>query len=122
MKSSVAMFDRLTLDSFMFSCVMMIFDSMTDSLKHSVKHTLLLYTPINLTLGLFFATTQLTMYKEQRALMILFFNLIIAVMTFNLMVHNMSGKAFSMFQPIVLLAAVPLMVDLAGLEMSKEQE
>ena len=47
------------------------------------------------------------MHKEQRGLILMFFNLIIAVLTFNLMVHNMTGKSFSVFQPIVLLAVVP---------------
>ena len=70
--------------------------------------TLYYYSPIITIFGLFFASTTLPSYQEQRGLIVLMINYVISYVTLNLMIHTMTGKPFSMFQPMVLLPAVPL--------------
>ena len=86
----------------------MIFDSLYDSLKHDFKRTFYLYTPVLATIGLWYASTTLASYTEQRALVLLMVNYVLSSITINLMLHNMAGKAFSIFQPMLLLLLLPL--------------
>lgn len=86
----------------------MMSESIIESLKCSVMKTLYYYSPIITIFGLFFASTTLPSYQEQRGLILLMINYVISYVTLNLMIHTMTGKPFSMFQPMVLLPAVPL--------------
>ena len=83
-------------------------ESIVESLRCSVMKTLYYYSPIITLLGLFFASTTLPSYQEQRGLILLMINYVISYVTLNLMIHTMTGKPFSMFQPMALLPAVPL--------------
>ena len=87
---------------------------MTDSLYHDWKKTLYLYSPVLFCLGCFFALSNLSCYLEQRGLMILMINYVLAVMCLNIMVHNMTGKPFSPFQTILLIPLTPLMAHYVG--------
>ena len=86
----------------------MMSESIIESLRCSVKQTLYYYSPVITIFGLFFASTTLPSYQEQRGLILLMINYVISYVTLNLMIHTMTGKPFSMFQPMVLLPAVPL--------------
>ena len=99
----------------------MIFDALVDSIKHDIKRAFYLYTPMVVTICLFFAQTTLPTYSEQRGMVILMVNYVIAVQTFNLMLHNMTGKSFSIAQPALLLLIVPLVAHYI-LEISAETQ
>lgn len=67
------------------------------------------------------ALSTLPSYHEQRAILCLFVNFVLSNMTLNLMVHNMSGRPYPIFQKSVLLLLVPLIV-YHGLGVSAETE
>ena len=92
----------------------MIYDSVIDSLKYDWKKAIMLYSPILASLGLWYGMTELPIYYEQRGLIIVMVNYVISVMTFNLMMHNMTGKPFQTFQPIVLLLTIPFICHYSG--------
>ena len=83
-------------------------ESLIESLKCSVKQSFYYYSPVIALLGLFFASTTLPSYQEQRGLILLMINYVLSYITLNLMLHTMTGKPFSPIQPMVLLPAVPL--------------
>ena len=83
-------------------------ESLIESLKASVKQTLYYYAPVVFLLACFFASTTLPSYQEQRGLVLLMINYVLSYITLNLMLHTMTGKPFSPFQPMVLLPVVPL--------------
>lgn len=82
-------------------------DSLQDSLKHSVKKTIYFYVPVLFCLGIFFAMTQLPCYTTQKGLTLLMVNYVLSSIVLNLMVHNMTEKPFSIFQPTLLLLLLP---------------
>jgi len=86
----------------------MIFDAMVDSLKHDWKRAIYLYIPVLVCLSLFYASTTLPAYYEQRGLIFLMINYTLSVITLNMMLHNMTGKPFSILQPMLLLPMIPL--------------
>ena len=94
--------------------VLNIWDSMVDSLKHDWKRFLYLYSPILASLSLYFALSTLPCYAEQRGLIILLVNYSIAVMSLNLMLHNMAGKSFSPLQPMLLFPLAPVVAFYMG--------
>ena len=81
---------------------------MTDSLWHDWKKALYLTSPILTCLGLYFALSGLPCYSEQRGLIVLMVNYTLAVMSLNLMLHNMTGKPFSPLQPMLLVPLAPV--------------
>ena len=93
----------------------MIYDSISDSLYYDWKKTLYLYSPVMFCLGCFFALSNLPCYLEQRGLMILMINYVLAMLCFNIMIHNMTGKSFSPLQPILIIPLIPLMAHYAEL-------
>ena len=101
---------------FVFRALMMIVDSLYDSLKGDWKLTMYLYTPVMACLSLFYAITTLPCYIEQRGIIFLMINYVLSVITLNIMLYNMAGKPFSVLQPIILLLTVPLVAHLAGVD------
>lgn len=55
---------------------------------------------------MFFAMTTLPCYSEQRGLVILMVNFVLASIVLNFMLHNMTGRSFSVMQPTLLLLPV----------------
>ena len=94
--------------------VLNIWDSMSESLAQDWKRFLYLYSPVLTCLGLFFALSTLPCYAEQRGLIILLVNYSLAVMSLNLMLHNMTGKAFSPLQPMLLFPLAPVVAYYMG--------
>ena len=105
---------------FFISCFLMllivlnIWDSMVDSMKHDWKRFLYLYSPVLACLGLYFTLSTLPCYAEQRGLILLLVNYSLAVMSLNLMLHNMTGKAFSPLQPMLLFPLAPVVAFYMG--------
>lgn len=86
----------------------MIFDALTETLKFDFFKALYNFLPVITCLSLFYAFTYLPCYNEQRGLIILLINYVISTITLNLMLFNMTGKPFSIIQPIILLPVIPL--------------
>ena len=84
------------------------YDSVIDSLKKDALKALTIYSPILATLGLFAAFTTLPCYTEQRALVLLLVNYVMASITVDLMIHNMAKKPFSVFKPVLVLLVIPV--------------
>ncbi len=85
----------------------LVYDSMIDSLKKDAFKALTIYSPIITTLGLFASLTTLPCYTEQRALVLLLVNYVMASITVDLMLHNMAKKPFSIFKPVLILLVIP---------------
>lgn len=64
--------------------------------------------PCLTSLGLFFAITTLPCYQEQRGLVLLLVNYVLANIIWNLMIHHMTKKPFSLYQPTLILLVAPL--------------
>ncbi len=84
------------------------YDSVIDSLKTDPLKALKIYSPVLASLALFGVYTTMPVYTEQRGLVILFINYVIASMTVDLMLHNMAKKPFSVFKPVILLLVIPV--------------
>ena len=57
----------------------------------------------------YLAMSTLPSYQEHRGIVILFVNYVMSVVTFNMMLHNMAGKKFSVLQSVIFLLAIPLL-------------
>ena len=86
----------------------MISESLIESLKYDWKRTLYFYSPVMAILSIFYASTTLPIYQEQRGLVLLMLNYVLSYVTLNLMVHSMTGKPWSILQPVILLPMIPL--------------
>ena len=106
---------RFYISCFLMSLIVLnIWDSVVDSLKHDWKKFLYLYSPVLACLGLYFALSTLPCYAEQRGLIMLLVNYSTAVMSLNLMLHNMTGKPFSPLQPMILFPLAPVVAYYMG--------
>ena len=79
-------------------------------MKVDLKHTMKLLLPILEIYVLFFVHVRyLESYNSSRALTILLFNFVLSIITLDLMLHNMTKKAYnSLLNPFLLLLVLPL--------------
>ena len=94
--------------SFLSRTVFLVYDAIIDSLKADAKKAIYLFSPVLVCNGLYFAYTTLPCYEEQRGLVILFVNYVLASITLDLMVYNMTKKPFYALQPVLVLLLIPL--------------
>jgi hypothetical protein len=101
------------LTSFLFSFLLFLQENVTDCLKGNFNHTMKLLLPLIGIFALFFAhVCFLESYQSSRALTILLFNFVLSIVTLDLMLHNMTKKAYSLLSPFLLMLVAPLAVNL----------
>ena len=86
----------------------LIYDAIIDSLKKDPVKAIKIYSPVLVSLGLFFAMTTLPCYTEQRGLVIFFVNYVLSSITIDLMLHNMAKKPLSVMKPVLILLVIPI--------------
>ena len=91
-----------------FSVVVFLYDSLVDSLKFDWKKTIYYFTPPFTCIMCFFGYSTMSCYAEQRGLVLLMINYAMADVTLNLMLHNMAGRSFSIFQFSIFMLLGPI--------------
>lgn len=96
-------------------------EGLGESMRKDWKKALVFYLPCFASYFGYLALTTLPSYAEQKAMVFLLVNFVNANMTLNLMLHNMTGKEFKIFQPSLLAIAAPL-IAFHALQVSAETE
>ena len=94
-----------------YRVVIELIENLPACLKNDPKRGIYLFSPIAVSITLFFAFTSLPSYSSQKGIVLLLVNYAIGHQTLNMMLHNMTKKSysFSPLQPALLLIATPLL-------------
>jgi len=83
-------------------------DALIDAYRKKPKRTMQFIAPIPIVIILYVLHTFLPSFTSAGAITIVHFNLVMAVVTLDLMLCNMASKPFMALNPALLLLVVPL--------------
>lgn len=83
-------------------------DGIGVAMRHDLRYSLKVFTPYMICVACYFGFSTLPSFTQQRVIPILFVNIAMSTITFNLMLSNMTGKPFKTIQPILFVLFVPL--------------
>jgi len=92
------------------------FDNLGECFSKEPKRSLWLLIPVFVLFGLGFLTSFTPQYLEQRALMVLLYNFVLATITLDLMLCNMAKRHFTVFQLPLLYLVLPLLTNYLGFD------
>ena len=85
-----------------------ILEPLLEALKKNTKETLRLFTPVLIILGISCFSSYLPSFIEETVVAFFLYQMTFAIIIIKLMLHNMSGRAFSIFHVQYVYLLIPL--------------